>query len=429
MSHKIRHLLQGSALLLAAALSGWSNAQVQTQRDIHLEAATRNTGGDKFLKDWTRDRYCMYVDNPALLAAIRTQKAPLPMTRIFDDVWFLGFENVGQFLLKNSNGSFAMVDTLNSTSDADTYTIPALQMLGVGPQAPLSAIYLTHGHFDHDGGASRLRQVYGPNFPIYMGSGDVAGKAYAPTAMDSANFGYQHVNLGNRPLTVIASPGHTPGTMSAVIPVQDNGVERKLLIVGGTAIPTTISASRSYLQSVERMYAAVKDLGVEGTLHPHGIIDGGNQHMADIIASGSRTPNPYILGNEKMLRTVAIMRECGAAQVAQVDATSHDPVWRVTSVDFVDGPTPDNVAVRVSSGWGPVAYQNVTFTNPQTGAVCVAATNQDGVARCGSQISPLRPFQDQVTVTFGGAQSADFVDLPSTRSAAVGAGKASPRGR
>ena len=421
MKPRLNPALKATAVFATVFASTLAGAQALSEKDLHLEAATRNTGGDEFLLDWTRDRYCMYVDNAPLLAEIRRHTAPVSPVQLFDDVWYVGFENVGQFIIKTHVG-FGLVDSLNRTSDADNYTIPMLDSLGIGPQLPLAGVYLTHGHFDHDGGASRLRQVYGNGFPIYIGSGDIAGKTYLPTALDSADFGYQTMSLGDRPLTVIASPGHTPGTMSAFIPVTDNGVQRQLLIVGGTAIPTNIAASRQYVASVERMYAAAKEIGAEGTLHPHPIIDGGNQHMADIRAAGSRTPNPYILGNEKLLRTVAIMRECGAAQVGQVDATAKLPVWRVTRTEFIGNVTPNNVAVKVSSDWGPVANQAVTFTVPQTNVSCIANTDAEGVARC--NIHPLRPFQDAVVATFEGTANADYVDLGSTRSAAVGAGRA-----
>lgn len=422
MRTKLRHLAKRALLSAMAALmaaSGTSGAWAQqSERDIHLEAATRNTGGDRFLKEWTRDRYCMYIDNPALLAQIRTQRAPVPMTQIFDDVWFVGFQNVGQFILKNSAG-FSLIDTLNSSADADNYTIPALQSLGLGPSAPLQGAYITHGHFDHDGGAERLRSVFGTSFPIYIGSGDAAGKTYAPISLDSSNLGYQSFSLGGRPLTVLASPGHTPGTMSAIVPVMDNGIERNLLMVGGTAIPMNIAASRGYLQSVERMYKAAKDFNAVGTLHPHGIIDGGNQHMADINArGGSRTANPFILGNEKLQRTVAIMRECAAAQVSQVDATAKEPVWRVTSVTFdTQSPSPTRMAASVQSDWGPVANQEVVFSVGNSGAACTAVTNADGLAVCGSRLS-VNP-KDAVTATFAGSANAQYVDLPSVRTALV----------
>ncbi len=417
MKMKLRHLACAATLAATALTMAPGGAVAQSQRDIHLEAATRNTGGDKFLKDWTRDRYCMYVDNPALLAEIRTQRAPVPMTQVFDDVWFVGFQNVGQFILKNSTG-FSLIDTLNNTSDVNLYTVPALQSLGIGPQSPLVGAYITHGHGDHDGGAARLRSLYGPDFPIYLGSGDAQGKSYAPIQLDSSNLGYQSFTLGGRPMTVLASPGHTPGTMSAIIPVRDNGIEHKLLIVGGTAIPMNISASRGYLSSVERMYTAAKDFNAVGTLHPHGIIDGGNKHMEEINARGSRTANPYIIGNEKLLRTVAIMRECGAAQVAQVDTTAQEPVWRVTSIAFdAESPSPARIAARVESGWGPVANQEVTFTVANTGASCTARTNADGLAVCGSRLS-VNP-RDEVTATFGGSTAADYIDLPSVRKALV----------
>ncbi|NUZ06537.1 MBL fold metallo-hydrolase [Piscinibacter koreensis] len=417
MRPKLRVFLQSTALAIAAAVAGVSGAQAQSEKDIHLDAATRNTGGDKFLKDWTRDRYCMYVDNPALLAEIRTHTAPVAPMQIFDDVWYVGFENVGQFVVKNAGG-YVLIDALNRATDIDNYTIPTLQSLGLYPQASLLGVFLTHGHFDHDGGAPRLRDIYGSGFPIYLGSGDAGGKTYSPTLLDSANLGYQQLSLGGRPMTVISSPGHTPGTTSSFIPVRENGKEHLLLIVGGTAIPTTVAASRSYVASVERMYAAAKDLGAVGTLHPHPIIDGGNQHMADIAARGSRTPNPYILGKEKLLRTVAIMRECGAAQVGQVDATAKTPVWRVTSVAFdAQSPSPSRLAARVQSDWGPVVGQEVKFSVGTSGAACVAVTDSTGLATCASL--PTLRARDEVTASYAGSSSADFVNLPGSRTALV----------
>ncbi len=408
---------------MAASLAAWAlganlaYAQSQSQRDMHLEAATRNTGGDSFLKDWTRDRYCMYVDNPALLAQIRTQRAPLPLMQIFDDVWFVGFQNVGQFIVKNPNG-FTLIDTLNSGADVDNYTYPALKSLGLDSSASLLGAYITHGHFDHDGGADRLRAIFGPNFPIYLGSGDIAGKTYAPIPLDSDNLGYQSFSLGGRQMTVLSSPGHTPGTMSAIFPVRDNGIERNLLVVGGTAIPMNISASRSYLRSVERMYQAVRDFNAVGTLHPHGIIDGGNQHMEQIARQKTRVANPYIIGNEKLLRTVAIMRECGAAQVAQVDSTAKEPVWRVTSLAFdAQSPSTSRMAASLRSDWGPVPDQEVVFRLKTSGAMCTAMTDSNGLATCGSRFT-VQP-KDEVTVSFAGKANGDYVDLPAMRTAHV----------
>lgn len=413
---KIKSTLFIAATMSLVACGGGSDTEaetpippvVQNQMDLHLAAATLNTGGDKFLKDWTRDRYCMYVDNPALLAQIRTQTAPVPMTQIFDDVWFVGFQNVGQFILKNASG-FSLIDTLNRADDVDTYTVPALQSLGLRAGDPLLGAFISHGHFDHDGGADRLRSLFGSDFPLYLGDGDAEGKTYAPILLDSSNLGYQRLNLGGRDLTILASPGHTPGTMSAIVPVNYKGVEYKLLVVGGTAIPKNIQASREYLKSVERMYTAAKDFNLDGTLHPHGIIDGGNHYM-DEINNNNPENNPFLIGNDKLLRTIAIMRECAAAQIGQVAPEEKEPVWRVTSITS-DNHAVNRLSAKISTDWGPVVGREMVFDVHTSNFQCKAVTDSKGVASCTTTFTPS-PL-DEVTASFAGDSDVDYVNLPS----------------
>jgi glyoxylase-like metal-dependent hydrolase (beta-lactamase superfamily II) len=59
-----------------------------------------------------------------------------------------------------------------------------MQTLGLSASYPLKAVFLTHGHGDHDGGAKWLLDNLGAR--SYIGSADAAGKTYAPITIDSA---------------------------------------------------------------------------------------------------------------------------------------------------------------------------------------------------------------------------------------------------
>ena len=47
----------------------------------------------------------------------------------------------------------------------------------------------------------------------------------------------QKLTLGNTTLTLCITPGHTPGTVSMLVPVTDDGRSHVLSFWGGSAIP------------------------------------------------------------------------------------------------------------------------------------------------------------------------------------------------
>lgn len=415
MKALMKPIARAIAALVAAASTCTAMAQVQSEYDKHREAATRNAGSDEFLLNTWRFYYCMYPENrQADRQAVIADRTPVPLTKIMDDVWYVGDHYIGQFIFKSSSG-FLLLDTMFNSTDAQTKTIPALNALGLSPSLPVGGLYLTHGHGDHDGGAFYLQQQFG--MPIVMGSADAVGKQYTATPVDSGNPNPVSVTLAGRELTLLSTPGHTNGSLTAIIPIHDGGRETHAVVVGGSAMPTTISGSRNYLDGVERTYSLAKVMNAEASFHPHPVFDGSKRNLNQINASGLTTPSPFVIGNERILRGIAILRQCSAANVARVDPTALVPVWRVTSIDFT--PSPESVSARVSSDWGPVPYQQVTFTSQSTGAQCVATTDEQGVASCSGNLHPLRPFQDTVTATFAGAQSPAYVDLGSTKSATV----------
>jgi glyoxylase-like metal-dependent hydrolase (beta-lactamase superfamily II) len=391
-----------------------SNAPPMTEHQKHLEAATRNAGDDLLLFETWRRYYCMYPeDNQALRNAVRDDGVPVPLTQIFDDVWYVGTRYIGNYIFKSSTG-FMLLDTMFGANDQITRTIPALQQLGMSPSFPLQGVYVTHGHGDHDGGAAYLQQTFG--VPIYLGSADAAGKPYTATFVNSANLAPQPYTIAGRNVTLLSTPGHTAGSLTAIIPVRDNGKDVNVVVVGGSAMPTNITGARNYLDGVERTYALARQMGPVGSMHPHPAFDASARNFIDINTNGLSKPSQFNIGKERTLRALAILRSCSAANVGRVDATASLPVWRVTSITFTSGgPSPNKVAARVSSAWGPVANQPVTFSVDGSRTTCTATTDAGGVARC--DIRHLRPHADRVTASFAGTSSAEFVDLPSSKTA------------
>ncbi len=95
----------------------------------------------------------------------------------------------------------------------------AVDELGVN----LKAVWLTHGHFDHAGGAQSLREqlglpVIGPAKPdlFWLQGIEDQCKLYGLRGMRNVDPDQwlsdgEEVSVGNETLKVLATPGHTPG--------------------------------------------------------------------------------------------------------------------------------------------------------------------------------------------------------------------------
>lgn len=387
-----------------------------TEYDRHIAASHRNTLGDEFMLNTYRNYYCMYPEgNTALRNQVRDgANTRVPLTQLFDDVWYIGSHHVGQYIFRSAEG-FLVIDTLNNATEARTYTVPALSVLGVSTALPFKDLLVSHGHGDHDGGALELKTLYNPR--IITGSGDAAGKAYAPETVDSANFEPVRMKMGGRDIILFSTPGHTDGALSSIVTAHDNGKPVKAVIVGGSAMPGNKAAADNYLYSVERTYTLSKQEGVTASMQNHPIFDGTLRFMGEINQNGLSKPSQLVIGQERIQQGLAILRQCSAANAAKVDATTLIPVWRVTRLELpTGGPRVNDVSARVTSGWGPVVAKTVTFTASPSGKSCTATTNDAGVARCAA---PGFATTDEVTATFAGADGAGFADLPSSATAAI----------
>jgi glyoxylase-like metal-dependent hydrolase (beta-lactamase superfamily II) len=422
--HKVTYLTRAVAAALAITTAGLATAQT-VQSELHRNAATLNVMGDAFMMQYARAFYCnLPDDNNQIVIASRgwnnqtgtgsNAQYRIPATQIFDDVWFVGNHYVGQYLIKTPTG-FVQVDAGNRAEEVALFNVPAMQSLGLSATYPLTGIFLTHGHGDHDGGAKYLLDTLGAR--SWLGSADAAGKSYVPNLIDSTDLSFRQVAVGGKTFWVLPTPGHTNGSTSAVLEVQDWGTTRRVLINGGQSMTNSIPAVQNYLTSIERTYAMAKALHVEGVMTPHIYWDGEGAKMNEILATGRTNPGQHIYGHEKVMQQLVVARECSAAWLTRLDATASRSVWRYNVIEFVGNLAPENVQAKLHNGWGPLAGQPVTLSVAETGVSCTAVTDAEGIASC--KVRPLRPHQDTLKATFAGAETAEFVDLPAETSALV----------
>ena len=74
-------------------------------------------------------------------------------------------------------------------------------------------IFITHGHIDHIGGAGELRRI--TNAPVWIHPLDARGLNFQPQGNLSDG---QEIPLGRFTVTVLHTPGHSPGGVSFYAP-------------------------------------------------------------------------------------------------------------------------------------------------------------------------------------------------------------------
>jgi len=265
--------------------------------------------------------------------------ADAPPTKIFDELYYLGTNRVATWAIVTSAG-IIQIDSLDDTEEAQRVIVGGYRKLGLDP-AQMKYLILTHGHNDHFGGAKHLQETYHPRVLMSAVDWDMVAKLPAPKSgepgvpareMDITDG--QKLTLGNTTLTFYITPGHTPGTVSMLVPVTDNGRRHVLSFWGGSAIPRELGPTGqvgrmdagmlAYKQSFDRFFKIGEEAGVDGYIanHPYRdqtFIDGKTDRIAALQARKAGQPHPFI-DRGTYIRYYMISVECIEAQEGWVRA-------------------------------------------------------------------------------------------------------------
>jgi metallo-beta-lactamase class B len=146
--------------------------------------------------------------------------------KVFDNLYWLGTRQHSSWALRTSGG-IIMIDT-NFSWAIEPEIVEGLNKLGLNPR-DVKYVIISHAHGDHDQGAALLQSRYGAK--VVMGSPDWDATLQRPATAAGGvpkrdvTVGPEgmKLTLGETTVNIIATPGHTPGTLSYVFPVQDQG--------------------------------------------------------------------------------------------------------------------------------------------------------------------------------------------------------------
>jgi metallo-beta-lactamase class B len=240
--------------------------------------------------------------------------------KVFDNLYYVGEKEYSAWAVTTSEG-IIIVDAIYEYSVQDQI-VGGLKKLGLDPSM-IKYVVVSHAHRDHAGGAWHLQERFGARVILSAADWEMlertAGGWPKPKRDMIATDG-QRLSLGDTTLTFYLTPGHTPGTISTLIPVRDNGKPHLALLWGGTGFNFTVTPERprdywfdAYIKSAERIRDIVTKSGADVFLSNHPSWDGSVAKMAALTKRKQGDSHPYVIGNDSLRRQFTVAAECARA--------------------------------------------------------------------------------------------------------------------
>lgn len=207
----------------------------------------------------------------------------LPIT---DEIWQVGGpgftapEDCAVYLLA-AEGRAALIDS--GCGRATDLLLANVEAAGADPRS-IELLLFTHCHYDHSGGGAELRKRLGCRVVAHAleavfieeGNNNVTAAGWymgslTPCVVDRRiSRAREEISLGQRTITAIHIPGHSPGSVAYL---AESGGRRVLFAqdVHGPLHPALLSSRDDYFASLQRLLELDADILCEGHL---GIFEG-----------------------------------------------------------------------------------------------------------------------------------------------------------
>jgi len=247
--------------------------------------------------------------------------------KVFDNFYWLGTRQHSSWALRTSDG-LVILDT-NFAWATEPEIINGLTTLGLDPRQ-IKYVVISHAHGDHDQGAAELQKRFGAK--VVMGAPDwestlqrpATAAGGVPTRDVVVGPAGMKLTLGDTAIDIVATPGHTPGTLSYVFPVKDQGRTLMVAYSGGTltgAFGSNAARWDEYVDSQKRIAKAAADAGATVVLSNHSEYD--NAYTKARLIAAKREPgedHPFVVGTAGVQRYFTVMTECAMASKLRAGA-------------------------------------------------------------------------------------------------------------
>jgi metallo-beta-lactamase class B len=259
---------------------------------------------------------------PAAAAAGRTATPSRDIwyaepAKVADNLYFLGTKIHNAWAIAGSEG-IIVIEALFEYATQDEI-IGGLKKLGLDTRK-VKYVLLSHAHGDHDGGAKLLQDEI-PGVRLVYGAGDwdaierSTNRPGGKPKRDIVGADGMKLSVGDAFVQIVTMPGHTPGTLSFLFEVRDNGKPLRVAYVGGTAIPFNGDAAyyETYLASSRKLAMAAADFGATALMSNHTEFDNGFFRAHTAAGRKPGAANPYDVGREAVARYFTVVQNCATA--------------------------------------------------------------------------------------------------------------------
>ena len=262
--------------------------------------------------------------------------------QFFDNLYYATTGSVGAWIIKTSAG-IILWDTLNSEDEAKTIIEAGMRKFGLDP-AEIRYIVIGHHHRDHTGGLAYFQRTSNPTVLMGKLDWDVVMTSGTPMRRGVDVLDGQKLTLGDTTLTLFLLPGHTPTSVSGILPAKYQGRTFNILNLTASRFSTYTS-----LAAFQRIFDEAKRARVEAVVQVHPEI---NMLKTDTIGALRKYPptgpHPLLVTPDRAVRYMDVELECGKARVA-ANKTSLD---KARAAEYYRTPDPPAAAAPAGRGRG-----------------------------------------------------------------------------
>jgi len=207
-----------------------------------------------------------------------------PAFRIIGNIYWVGSYDLSSYLLTTPQGHI-LINT--GVGDTARRIKASVEQLGF-KLADTRILTTTQGHYDHVAGLAELKRMTGARVVVSMPEkellesggkldfrfGDTPGAQFEPVKVDGTFKDNDTISLGGTVLTAHHHPGHTKGSTSFTLNVQESGKTYRVVIANMASINpgVTVSGMPAYLGIADdyaRTFKAQKDMQIDVFLASH----------------------------------------------------------------------------------------------------------------------------------------------------------------